>query len=221
MTGSDFQSGDPRRHAPAVARNRDAILAVLPGHLPASGTVLEVASGSGEHAAYFAPRLGTDLIWQPSDADPLAAAGIDAHAAAAACDRIRPALHLDVSRTGWQTGLRFDAVFCANMIHIAPFEAAVGLIRGAGAGLPADGPLILYGPFRRRGRHTAPSNAAFDDSLKARDSRWGVRDLEEEIMPLAAAAGLRLAAVEAMPANNLTVVFRRGADRLNWSRDAR
>jgi SAM-dependent methyltransferase len=202
---------DPRRYAPAAARNRQAILSVLAAHLPTAGTVLEVASGTGEHAAYFAPRLGPDLIWQPSDLDPDAAPGIDAHAAdAAAQGRIRPALNLDVGRPDWQSALSFDAVFCANMIHIAPFAAAEGLIRGAGAGLPDGGPLILYGPFRRDGVHTAPSNADFDDSLKARDPSWGVRDLEGEIVPLAAAAGLTLSAVEAMPANNLTVIFRRG-----------
>lgn len=200
---------DPRRYAPAAARNRDAILAVLPAYLPETGTVLEVASGTGEHAVHFATHLGEGLTWLPSDGDPDAVPGIDAHAAAAGCARIGPARALDVCRPDWQADIAFDAIFCANMIHIAPFAALEGLLRGAGAGLPPGGPLMLYGPFRRDGAHTAPSNAEFDRSLKERDPRWGVRDLEGEVVPHAARAGLRLAAVEAMPANNLIVVFRR------------
>lgn len=200
---------DPRRHAPATLRNREALLPVLAAHLPGAGAVLEIASGSGEHAAFFAPRLAPEILWRPSDADPEALASIDAHAAASdAPEKIAPALALDVTARPWPID-RAAAVFCANMIHIAPWAAAEGLFRGAGAILPAGAPLILYGPFRRDGAHTADSNQAFDDSLKARDPRWGVRDLEGEVAPLAQAHGLALAAIEAMPANNLTVVFRK------------
>ena len=201
---------DPRRHAPATLRNREALLPILAAHLPGAGAVLEIASGSGEHAAFFAPRLASEILWRPSDADPDALASIDAHAAASAApEKIAPALALDVTAGSWPID-RAAAVFCANMIHIAPWAAAEGLFRGAGAILPAGAPLILYGPFRRDGAHTAESNAAFDDSLKARDPRWGVRDLDGEVAPLAQAHGLDLAAIEAMPANNLTVVFRKG-----------
>jgi SAM-dependent methyltransferase len=205
---------DPRRHAPATLRNRAAILAVLPKHLPAHGRILEIASGSGEHAAFLTPRLPDGLVWAPSDVDPDARAGIDAHARAAAeehaipPDRIEGARQIDVSRAGWVISAPIDAIFCANMIHIAPWGAALGLLEGAGRQLPPGGPLILYGPFKRDGAHTAPSNAAFDLSLRARDPSWGVRDLEGDILPAAEDAGLALDAVETMPANNLIVVLR-------------
>ena len=201
-------NGDPRRHAPATHRNRDAILSVLQHMLPASGVVLEIASGTGEHAAWFTPRLPEGLKWQPSDAEPEALAGIDAHARASGSDRVLPALHIDVTAPRWPLA-RADAMFCANMIHIAPWEAAEGLFAGAARLLAPDGHLILYGPFRRHGAHTAPSNEAFDADLKARDARWGIRCLDSEVEPLAAAKGIALAEVAAMPANNFTVVFRR------------
>ena len=207
MSGAGM-SGDPRRHAPATARNRDAILAVLQHMLPAQGTVLEVASGTGEHAAWFAPRLPEALRWQPSDADPDALAGIDAHARDSGSDRILPALHIDVTASKWPIE-RADAMFCANMIHIAPWIAAEGLFAGAALLLAPGGHLILYGPFRRHGAHTAPSNEAFDADLKARDARWGIRCLDGEVEPLAAANGFVLAEVAPMPANNFTVAFRR------------
>ncbi|MCR9219230.1 MAG: class I SAM-dependent methyltransferase [Alphaproteobacteria bacterium] len=204
---------DARRHAPATLRNRDPILAVLRRRLPPRGLVLEVASGSGEHAAHFAPRLAADLVWTPSDADPSALASIDAHAAAASAEapggaRIAPALLLDAAAQDWPIA-RAEAIFCANMIHIAPWAAAAGLLAGAGRVLTPGAPLILYGPFQRAGLHTAPSNEAFDESLRLRDSAWGVRDLEEEVLPAAETAGLALDSVEEMPANNLCVVLRR------------
>ncbi|MEQ8602874.1 MAG: DUF938 domain-containing protein [Marivibrio sp.] len=208
---------DPRRHAPATLRNRDALLPVLQAHLPASGRrggqVLEIASGTGEHAAFFAPRLAPELRWRPSDAEPEALASIDAHAAASeAPEKIAPAIALDVTADAWPAEATegTTAIFCANMIHIAPWAAAEGLLRGAGRLLPAGAPLLLYGPFKRDGRHTAESNEAFDESLRARDPSWGVRDLESEVLPLADARGLTLKAIEAMPANNLTVIFRKG-----------
>ncbi|CAH0288546.1 DUF938 domain-containing protein [Roseomonas sp. CECT 9278] len=195
---------DARREAPAVARNRDAILAVLRGILPARGLLLEVASGSGEHALHFAPAL-PDLTFQPSDPDADARASIDAWCAGVA--NIRPALALDAAAADWPLA-QADAVLCINMIHIAPWTACAGLMRGAARILPPGAPLVLYGPFKRGGAHTAPSNADFDDSLRARDPEWGVRDLEA-VAAEADAAGFGPPAITAMPANNLTLAFRR------------
>ncbi|MFC6854081.1 DUF938 domain-containing protein [Marivibrio halodurans] len=211
MKAPDPDAPNPRRHAPAALRNRDAILPVLTRELPTHGTVLEIASGSGEHAAHFAPILNEGLRWQPSDLDDGARASIDAHARDTGCARIAPALLVDVTRDAWWSELPGDvaAIFCANMIHIAPFAATRGLMAGAGRLLPAGAPLILYGPYRREGRHTADTNEAFDESLRERNPAWGVRDLEGEVAPEAEAAGLALAAVVPMPANNLIVVFRR------------
>ncbi len=198
------------RHAPATLRNRDPILAVLPGYLGGCRAVLEIASGTGEHAAYLAPRLGiAELIWQPSDYDAENLAGIDAHAAASDCSSILPACRIDVAQPDWAPPQPCDAIFCANMIHIAPWTAAEGLFAGAGRLLPQGGPLILYGPYRRDGVHTAPSNADFDASLQARDPSWGVRDLEGEVVPLARRNGLSLDSIDSLPANNLIVIFRK------------
>lgn len=207
-TPPDPNAPNPRRHAPAALRNREALLPVLHRHLPAAGTVLEIASGSGEHAAFFAPRLDASITWQPSDLDAAAAASIDAHAGDSGCARIAPALILDVCAAAWPIDTA-AAIFCANMIHIAPIEALHGLMAGAGRILGPDGRLILYGPFKRDGRHTADSNEGFDQSLRERNPRWGVRDLEGEVVPAAATNGLTLSAVEVMPANNLSVVFAR------------
>lgn len=198
---------DPRRHAPATRRNRAAILAVLQHVLPRDGLLLEIASGTGEHAAFMAQRLPGTLRWQPTDAEAEALAGIDAHAAGA--DRILPALPLDVTSPSWPLD-RVQAMFCANMIHIAPWAAVEGLFAGAGRLLPAGAPLVLYGPFKRNGIHTAPSNEAFDAGLRQNDPRWGVRCLDTEVMPLAQRHGLALDDIAAMPANNLCVVFRKG-----------
>lgn len=198
---------DPRPHAPATLRNRDAILAVLQRVLPPQGLLLEIASGTGEHAAFIAPRLPGTLRWQPTDAEAEALAGIDAHAAGEQC--ILKALRLDVTSPSWPLE-RAQAMFCANMIHIAPWPAAEGLFAGAGRLLPTGAPLVLYGPFKRNGRHTAPSNEAFDASLQARDPRWGVRCLDTQVTPLAQRNGLALDEIVPMPANNLSVVFRKG-----------
>ena len=199
---------DPRRHAPATRRNREAILAVLQQTLPAEGLVLEIASGTGEHAAFLAPALSDGLRWQPSDVEPVAMASIDAHAATAGSDRIAPAVLLDASSPDWPLP-RADAVFAANLVHIAPFEVAEGLFAGAGRILVRGGPLVLYGPFNRNRAPTAASNAAFDRQLRAQNPAWGVRCLDTELGPLAAGADLVLDAVIPMPANNLTVVWRR------------
>lgn len=197
---------DQRLFAPAAARNRDAILEALRPVLPARGLVLEVASGTGEHAVHLASAL-PHLVFQPSDPDPRARASEAAWAEQAGLANLRPPLALDAAARSWPLSAA-DAVLCINMIHIAPWRAAEGLLRGAARLLPPGGPLCLYGPFRIGGRHTAPSNEAFDASLRAQDPEWGVRDLDE-LAALAGAVGLGGPEITAMPANNLTVVFRR------------
>lgn len=192
---------DPRLFAPATERNREAILAVLRRDLPPSGLVLEVASGTGEHVAHFAAAL-PGLDFQPSDPVAERRASIDAWAAGRR--NIRPAVELDAC-AAWPLD-RADAILCFNMIHIAPWSATLGLLRGAAKVLPTGAPLILYGPYRRAGAHTAPSNAAFDADLRLRDPAWGVRDLEAVAQ---AAQGFGAPTVEAMPANNLMLIFRR------------
>jgi len=173
------------------------------------GVLLEIASGSGEHAAWMAPQL-SPLIWQPSDYEAEALPSIDAHAADSAAANIRPALQLDVTQAAWPV-TKADAILCCNMIHIAPWSAAEGLFAGAARILPTGAPLLLYGPFKRQGKHTAPSNEKFDaEFLKARNPDWGVRCLDTEVTPLAEANGFARAAIHEMPANNLTVVFRHG-----------
>lgn len=194
--------------SPSALRNRDPILAVLRGVLPAHGAVLEIASGTGEHAVHFAGGLAA-VTWQPSDRDADALASVLAHRAAARLPNLREPLELDVTAPVWPVD-RADAMVAINMIHIAPWTAAQGLIAGAGRLLPAGGVLFLYGPYREDGRHTAPSNEAFDASLKSRNPEWGVRDIGE-VSELARANGLDLAERVAMPANNLSLVFRRRA----------
>lgn len=191
-----------RRHAPATVRNRDAIADLLATMLPSNGVVLEVASGSGEHCAYFAARFGA-LTWQPSDPSPAARASI-----ALWCDglaNVRPALDLDAALPGWPV-TEADALLCINMVHISPWEATLGLFSGAARILPPGAPLFLYGPYRRAGHPTAPSNEMFDESLRMRDPRWGLRDLDQVV---AAADGFVLDRVVDMPANNLSIILRR------------
>lgn len=193
-----------KRHAPATERNRDAIAAVLRDVLPAHGLVLEVASGTGEHAVHFA-RLFPALQWQPSDPDPDALNSIEAWAADAGLPNLRPPVELDAAGT-WPVAAA-DAVLSINMVHISPWRATLGLIAGAARVLPPGGPLILYGPYRRRGLPTAPSNEEFDLSLKARNPEWGLRVLED-VCAAAEAYGLTLDDVRPMPANNVTAVLR-------------
>jgi SAM-dependent methyltransferase len=195
-----------KRHAPAAARNRGPILEVLRPRLPARGLVLEIASGSGEHAVHFAAAL-PGLVFQPSDPDEEALASIDAWSAESGLANIRPAVALDAASPAWPVP-QAAAVLCSNMIHIAPWSAAAGLIAGSARVLADDGLLYLYGPFRRGGRHTAPSNEAFDRDLRRRNPDWGVRDLEA-VADLAAAHGFAPPEVVDMPANNLSLVFRR------------
>jgi SAM-dependent methyltransferase len=194
-----------KRHAPATERNREPLAAVLRDVLPASGMVLEVASGTGEHAAYFA-RLFPNLTWQPSDYEPGALNSIEAWVGDSDAPNLRAPVVLDAAGT-WPVDAT-DAILCVNMVHISPWAAAAGLMRGAARVLPAGGPLVLYGPFRRAGVETAASNEAFDESLKARDAAWGLRDLEA-VTAEAEANGLSLDRVVEMPANNLTVVYRK------------
>jgi hypothetical protein len=185
-----------RLMAPATARNREHITKVLAGHLPSHGLVLEVASGSGEHITHFAGVLSADLRFQPSDQ-------------ATGAPSVLPAIALDASADPWPIQ-RADAVICVNMIHIAPWEATIGLVRGAARLLPANGLLYLYGPYRRDGRHTAPSNEAFDRSLRQQNPDWGVRDLEA-VAKLAEEHGFARPLIEEMPANNLSLIFHRVA----------
>ena len=207
----EYMSNGLRRHAPSTLRNREPILAVLKRQLPAAGLILEVASGSGEHAAFIAPRLPSGLEWQPTEASLDALADIDACSVEADCSRIRPAVVLNACATDWPIQSA-DAVFCANMIHIAPWEAAEGLFRGSARILTDTAPLILYGPFKRDCADTAPTNRTFDEDLRARDPLWGVRCLDTEVVPLAEGSGFALHEVVTMPANNLTVIFRRRRD---------
>ena len=191
--------------SPAAARNREPILNVLRGRLAAGAQVLEVASGSGEHAVWFSQGL-PGVVWRPSDQEPAALASIRARREAAALPNLEEPLVLNAADPGsWPTG-PMDAVVCLNMIHIAPWSAAEGLMAGSGRLLEAGGMLFLYGPFREGGADTAPSNAAFDESLKSRDPAWGVRDLEA-VADLAARQGLDLTERIAMPANNLSLIF--------------
>ena len=199
-------TSDARLYAPATARNRAPILDVLRQHLPSRGLVLEVASGSGEHTVHFA-RAFPGLYFQPSDPDRQARASIDAWSTEAGLQNIRPALALDAAAETWPLS-EAEAVVCINMIHIAPWEAAIGLVRGAAALLRADCMLYLYGPFRRDGAHTTSSNAAFDRSLRMQNPAWGVRDLEA-VADLAESHGFCKPVIEAMPANNLSLIFRK------------
>jgi SAM-dependent methyltransferase len=199
-------SRDARLHAPATLRNRQPILEVLGPHLPRSGLILEVASGSGEHVVHFA-RAYPHLGFQPSDPDAGHRASTDAWAAALGLANVRPAIALDAAAEAWPVETA-DAVLAINMIHIAPWAAAVGLMRGAARVLPPGGVLYLYGAYKRDGQHTAPSNEAFDASLRAQDPAWGVRDLEA-IVAVAGAHGFPAPIVEQMPANNLSLVFRK------------
>lgn len=192
--------------APAAARNRDAILALLRDILPQEGLVLEIASGSGEHVVHFAGALPR-LVFQPSDPSPQARDSIAAWAAEAAFANIRPPLALDAAAPAWPE-VAPDAIVCINMVHIAPWNAAEGLFRHGGARLAPGAPLYLYGPFKRPDRPLEPSNAAFDASLRERDAAWGLRDLSA-ITALAEASGFGPPGIAEMPANNLSLIFRK------------
>jgi SAM-dependent methyltransferase len=196
----------PLPAGPAAERNKQPIADVLARVLPRAGLVLEVASGLGQHAEHFARALPA-LTWQPSDPDPEAFAVLTARAQRAALPNLRAPVLFDVHGPAPQLG-PVAAVVCSNMIHIAPWSACAALLEHAERWLAPGSPLVLYGPFKRGGEHTAPSNAAFDSSLRSRDAAWGVRDLDE-VAALAQKRSLALNEVVPMPANNLAVVLRR------------
>ena len=204
LTGEAARSAG-KRHAPATLRNREAIAAVLAAELPSSGLVLEVASGSGEHAVYFAAQFPA-LDWQPSDPDPAALASIAAWAGDAGAQNMRAPLMLDAEADDWPVASS-DAILCINMVHISPWAATLGLMAGARRLLGTGQPLILYGPFIEDGVATAPSNMEFNASLLARDPAWGLRNVRE-VSEAAAKQGLKLVRRVAMPANNLMLVYR-------------
>jgi len=197
---------DERETAPSAERNKQPILDVLLRVLPATGLVLEIGSGTGQHVAHFAKAL-PGLVFQPGEMDEGRHASIAAWVRHEKLANVKPPLAFDLARLPWPVR-EADAIVCINVIHISPWEATLGLMRGAGELLPPGGVLVTYGPYRRGGAHTAPSNETFDQWLKERDPRWGVRDLEEAAA-VAKEAGLELEEVVPMPANNFTLVFRR------------
>jgi SAM-dependent methyltransferase len=199
--------GDARQFSPSAARNCEPIREVLTRVLPRKGIVLEIGSGTGEHALCFARAL-TNLVWIPSDPDSASRASIEAWIATEELANVRAPLAIDVRGAIWgvEDDAPFDAMISLNMVHIAPWEAALGLLAGAGRLLRPNGVLFFYGPFMLGGTHTAPSNAAFDADLKSREPRWGVRDVDDLVRE-AAPHGLELREVVPMPANNLSLVF--------------
>ncbi|ASW02768.1 DUF938 domain-containing protein [Paraburkholderia aromaticivorans] len=195
-----------RQRSPSAERNREPILAVLREALPATGRVLEIASGTGQHAVCFA-RAMPGLDWQPSDADAAARESIAAWIAHEGLANVRAPLALDVHQPDWGVDA-LDAVVCINMIHISPWSATQALFAGASRRLADGGVLYLYGPYKRGGAHTSPSNDAFDQRLRGRDPAWGVRDMET-VVALGASVGLACDEPVAMPANNFSLVFRK------------
>lgn len=207
-TALEDRGNDVRMRSPSAARNRDPILAVLRRVLPEKGRVLEIASGTGEHAVHFA-RAMPGLSWRTSDPDAASRASISAWIEAEALANVLAPLEIDTRTSDWGVEAeRFDAIVSLNMIHIAPWEAALGLIAGASRLLKPNGVLFFYGPFKRDGEHTSPSNEAFDASLKSRDPSWGVRDVAV-VAREAQRKGFTLMEIEEMPANNLCVIFTR------------
>lgn len=199
-------SGSDRLVSPSAQRNKAPIAEVLAQVVPARGIVLEIASGTGQHAVHFARAMPT-RTWQPSEHDPDCLRSIAAWRASEKLANLRAPLHLDVNAWPWPIESA-AALVCINLIHIAPWSVAEALFRGAEALLSAGGALCLYGPFRRQGRRTAPSNLAFDAQLRAQNPDWGVRDLEE-VARLADGTGFDLLGTYAMPSDNSSVVFRR------------
>ncbi|MDF5719140.1 MAG: DUF938 domain-containing protein [Rhizonema sp. PD37] len=211
-------ANDHRQYAPATQRNREPILEILLQVLPPTGTILEVASGTGEHAVFFAPHL-IPRKWLPSDPNPISRDSIIAWAAHFSSNNLYPPIDLDVRAPIWSVEKEafahrelnnspIAAIVSINMIHISPWSASVGLIAGANRILSPGGILYLYGPYKKGGKHTAPSNAAFDESLRAQNPEWGIRDLDE-VVAAADTQHLTLLETYQMPANNLSVVFQR------------
>jgi len=203
-------STDARQYAPATQRNREPILEVLLQVLPERGNILEVSSGTGEHAVFFAPHL-SPRQWIPSDPNPSLRASIDAWRERNPVENLQPPLDIDARESVWsaeEDGIAIAAIVNINMIHIAPWSACLGLMAGGERLLPSGGILYLYGPFKRSGEHTAPSNSAFDDSLREQNPEWGVRNLED-VIAAAHEYSLSLVEIIEMPANNLSIVFQR------------
>ncbi|KLN62532.1 hypothetical protein WH96_03370 [Kiloniella spongiae] len=214
-TKTSSPAPDARRYAPATERNRQVIFEILKGHAPEAGTLLEIASGTGEHAAWIGSRLPT-LTWQTSEYDTDLFPSITAHIMASGAKNITPPIHIDTTQKNWgleegkliQLQNKTDAIICANMIHIAPWEVAIGLIQGASKFLTPNGFLFIYGPFFQSGVKTALSNIEFDNWLKKRDSSWGIRQLDD-VKNLAQDHGLLLHNIHTMPANNLFLQFKK------------
>ncbi|MBL8544668.1 MAG: DUF938 domain-containing protein [Hyphomonadaceae bacterium] len=196
-----------RQQSPSTARNREPILDALRSLLPSEARVLELASGTGEHAVFFAGAM-PGWSWQPSDPDAAARASIEAWRQEAAIANLLPPIEIDARALEWGVAGPFDAIVAINMIHISPWEATLGLMAGAGRLLAPGGVLYTYGAYKRGGAHTAPSNEAFEQWLKGRDPAFGVRDLEA-VEAAANAQGLKLRDVIAMPANNFSLAFER------------
>ena len=195
-----------QRHAPATMRNRDAIVAVLKDILPASGLILEIASGTGEHIVYFG-RTFADLTFQPSDPDPACCQSIAAWTRREAVANVLPPLQLDAQAAQWDIA-KPAAILCINMVHISPWESSIGLFEKAGKLLDTGAPLFLYGPYLRDGVETAPGNLAFERSLKSRNLRWGLRDVAD-MDALAANNGFSRESLIEMPANNISLIYRK------------
>lgn len=206
-------TNDTKQHAPATHRNREVILEVLLEVLPPQGTILEIASGTGEHAVFFAPSL-KPRRWLPSDPSPLARASIAAWMEDSRYDHLESPVEIDASMQTWvvetdaKPATSITAIVNINMIHISPWSACLGLMAGANRILAAGGILYMYGPYLINGQHTAPSNEAFDASLRSRDSEWGVRDLDQ-VITAAKAENLKFLKTVQMPANNLSVIFKK------------
>ena len=195
-------------HSPAADRNKQAILEVLHKLVPAHGAALEIASGTGQHVAWFAAAM-PNWTWQPTDFDEGSCASIEAHVAQAGLQNVRAPIRLDVTSPQWPVGdLLFDAIYCANMLHISPWATCAGLMAGAAQHLAPHGVLVNYGPYLEDDVPTAPGNLQFDESLRARDPAWGIRRLED-VKQAAQRVGLVLRERHAMPANNLLLVFSR------------
>ena len=197
---------DTRQYAPATLRNRNFILGILRNVLPTRGVILEIASGSGEHVVHFARHL-PNLVFQPSDREPDALHSVGAWVKATRVTNVRAPMVLDASQSPWPIASA-DGIICINMVHISPWDATLELIRGAAAILPPTAPFYLYGPYKREGVATTPSNQAFDRSLRDRNPTWGLRDLEA-VAAIAQSVGFSVPTIIEMPANNLSVVFYR------------
>ena len=202
---------DARQYAPATERNREPILEILKSVIIPNSNILEIASGTGEHGIFFAKHFKS-CSWIPSDINPTARESIIAWKNRENVDNLASPLEIDVTKSNWIDGVtnkNIDAIVNINMIHISPWQACLGLIAGAGEVLPKQGRLYLYGPYKRNGKHTAPSNANFDLSLRDRNPSWGVRDIEA-VVKTATKADLKLQQIIEMPANNLSVIFTKG-----------